>query len=342
MKKNFLLLLVGMIAFAFTANAQYKVTLKVIDATTDQVTVAIGDENENTNIYAWMGEEEAKDPNSLRALNQSLNPGEWWFPFYGPVGSKYVENGNTVWSIELNVAANGSYEWNPGIKSWGWQDVNGNLADFGYTNNPAFSTDANGNVIDGGITEITLTDDMLILSYNEGTMTLVVKAPDGTAAVFVRGLYGNWGTPEAMTYDESSGFWTYDIQGDRIATGKEDQEYKFWCTDDTWATEEGDGAGNQLADNRTLTYVDGDIEYADDILEWLATSGLASVNASDYSITVVPQGVVITGEFSAVKVYASNGMLIDSANVNGEYGKSLTSGLYIIQVDNATQKVLVK
>ncbi|MCL1944013.1 MAG: hypothetical protein FWF54_10770 [Candidatus Azobacteroides sp.] len=332
MKRNFLLSLVAMVAFSLTGNAQYTVTLKVIDLTNGEKTNPKTDaDNTDANIYTWIDD-------GLKALNpRSPEPDNWWFPMYEdhsitPHGAMVQGDGKLEWTLTLNVAP-GVYEWNPGAKSLGWKDINTRMTVFPFTGNPKFEVEN-----DGTITGVTSVEVEQVIEYNEGIMTLAVTAPAGTQKVFVRGLYGDWNNTVEAIYSGEYGFWLYEIDGTQIPKGNETQEYKYWWTSDSWDTEETvDAEGTKRAENRSLTYAEDDIQY-DEVLFWGGGWTPSSIKKTgldqNIDISVSGNNIVVTGTYNLVKVYTFSGQSTGTTN--------LPSGFYIVNVDGVSQKVIVK
>ncbi|MDR0798139.1 MAG: T9SS type A sorting domain-containing protein [Dysgonamonadaceae bacterium] len=340
MKKNFLFLLSAMLLFVFTTKAAtFPVTLKVIDLTKGVVTNPSTEaDNTDANIYTWIDD-------ALAALNPRT-PGDWWYPMYhdagviSPNGAMNLTADALEWTITLQ-AEPGEYSWSPGAKSLGWKNINPSMFPFegdNETNNLYFQVDATGKIT--GHNELIITE---IVEYNEGTMTLTVEVPEGTSAVYVRGLYGSdWDTPIAMEYNAVYGSWIYEIQGNRIPKGQEVQVYKYWWSNDTYATEEAiDDHGTLRETNRTLTYVNGDIVY-DEVIAWAGKTGIRQLNPN-VGVTIYGKNLSVTGDFSTVKIYQINGRLVDQSQNAGAYSNSrLSTGVYVLQVDGFIQKIIIK
>jgi hypothetical protein len=72
-------------------------------------------------------------------------------------------------------------------------------------------------------------------------------------------------------------------------------------------------------------------------------SGINEVKYNfNYPVIVKNSRINVSGVLSAAKLYTINGQLMQTFKGSGEFtSKTLTKGIYILQVDNARTKVLV-
>lgn len=334
MKKNYFLLLLAFIGFTFTLQA-VSVTLKVIDETGGVVSNPDG-ENKDMNLYTWLSD-------NLKAQNPRT-PSDWWYPMYNasgvtPNGNLTLEEGVLTWEITIQ-ATEGEYEWNPGAKSLGWNNINPGMVVW-EGGNPKFQVAADGTIT--GITEIVIEAQQ---QFYEGTMTLLVKVAPGVDNVYVRGLYGDWGTPLGMTYNDTEKAWLYTIDGTKIPVGNI-QSYKYYYGTESWDEVEAkeDGSQRGEGEDRTLEYEQDGI-VRDEVPRWygIAASVYDYPSASKaYEISVNDGNLQINGTFNSVQIYSVSGALLESVNISDYYiNTGLSQGIYLLRVDNAVEKIMIK
>jgi len=170
-----------------------------------------------------------------------------------------------------------------------------------------------------------------------GDVTINITVPEGTAEAWVVGSWNSWSMDGAVQATKNQDG-TYTAVISMVA----DFEYKIWCHND-WPYEEAkDAAGNGLDANRTASFETGpvfDITVAYWKQIYVAVHELVPNIYKWYSIegTIVVEGVT-----SGVTVYDLSGRVMENANLKGTFvSKYLRTGIYIVRIDNQTQKMFV-
>jgi hypothetical protein len=171
-----------------------------------------------------------------------------------------------------------------------------------------------------------------------GDVTINITVPEGTAEAWVVGSWNSWSMDGAVQATKNLDG-TYTAVISMVA----DFEYKIWCHND-WAYEEAkDAAGNGLDANRTASFETGpvfDITVAFWKLLFTSVKDLTSYNYRWYS---QDGAIVVEGVTSGVSVFDLTGRLVERASLTGTFvSKSLKTGIYIVRIDNQTQKMFVQ
>jgi len=150
MKSIYLALVLFMLSLAI--QAQYQVTLKVIDNQDGALTNNVNDNNE-TNVFVWAAD---LSGNTIYTRADS----DWWYAMYTgeaqcPNGELIKNNGVWTWQATFDVAA-GDYQWNPHMKTLGWQPIN-TLYNYAAENNILFSVGSDGSITGQTTLELPLT-----------------------------------------------------------------------------------------------------------------------------------------------------------------------------------------
>ncbi len=157
MKK--LLLGLMMLLCIVTANAQYSVTLKVIDNQAGALTNNVDDNNE-TNVFCWAGNDDG-----------TLYDGDWWYPMYtGELGrdngSLLKEDGVWTWQCTFHNVAPADYSWNPHMKTIGWQAIN-TLYYYADDANLSFTVASDGSISGNTTLSLPLTSTQVSANNSE-------------------------------------------------------------------------------------------------------------------------------------------------------------------------------
>lgn len=169
---------------------------------------------------------------------------------------------------------------------------------------------------------------------NLKTITITVTAPAGTENVYMMGSHLGW--------DGSS--WAAGVKGtDNTFTFTVDNvdliEYKYyrgtgWEYEEK--TAEGEGVSNRKADAQLA------VTFTDVIAKW-STTGVATINMDNYTISVSNSRITVEGVLNRAEVFDVTGRLLQQTITNGTFTTNqLNNGIYILRVDGATMKVMVK
>lgn len=165
-------------------------------------------------------------------------------------------------------------------------------------------------------------------------VTFNVTVPAGTENVYMMGSHLGWdGTSWQAGTKNSDGTFTFTAKFDMI-------EYKYFNAQD-WSGEEqkadGTGIDNRAADAQLAT------TFNDVVEKWPAPTGLNLLDADKYTIRVVNNTVTVDGINNSFELFDITGRNLQSVNTSGSFTSSkVNAGIYIIRVDGATQKVMVR
>ena len=126
-----------------------------------------------------------------------------------------------------------------------------------------------------------------------------------------------------------------------VITQVADVEFKCWNRRD-WAYEECQPDGSNIP-NRQYKFKDTPVANIT-IAKWKKMATGIDELKSDftYPVSVSDRKVTVDGVVSGVSLYNISGQLIQNFKGNGKFvSRPLTSGVYILQVDNAERKVMV-
>jgi hypothetical protein len=173
-----------------------------------------------------------------------------------------------------------------------------------------------------------------------GDVTINITVPEGTAEVWVVGSWNSWDMGGAVQATKNLDN-TYTAVISMVA----DFEYKIWCHND-WPYEEAkDAAGNGLDANRTASFETGPV-FDITVAYWkqLFTSiSVPKILPDTYRLYSINGTITVEGVTSGVTVFDLSGRVMENASLKGTFvSKSLKSGIYILRIDNQTQKVFVE
>ena len=165
-------------------------------------------------------------------------------------------------------------------------------------------------------------------------VTINVTAPAGTEEIYMMGSHLGWdGTSWVKGTKNTDGTFTFVFKFDMI-------EYKYYNKQD-WSgeekTAEGTGVENRKADAQLAQ------TFNDVIAAWPVPAGVQTLDASKYTIRVNNSSVNVDGISSKFELFDVPGRAVESVNTVGSHtSKTLNAGIYILRVDGATQKVVVR
>ncbi|OJX91621.1 MAG: hypothetical protein BGP01_01990 [Paludibacter sp. 47-17] len=165
-------------------------------------------------------------------------------------------------------------------------------------------------------------------------VTINVTAPAGTESVYMMGSHFGWdGTSWQAGTKNQDGTFTFVFKFDLI-------EYKYYNKQD-WTGEEktadGKGVENRKADAQLA------VTFNDVIAAWPAPSGVPTLDTDKYTVRVANKTVSVDGITSKFELYDLTGRTIQSVSTVGSFtSTTLNAGVYILRVDGATQKVMIR
>jgi hypothetical protein len=174
-----------------------------------------------------------------------------------------------------------------------------------------------------------------------GNITINVTVPPGTPAVWILGSYNNWSLDGAIEATKNAdGTYT------AVVPMVQNLEYKVWNYPD-WPYEEAkDSLGNSLDANRTASF-ETDPVVNITVLFWKKVfgvpTGVKDPISSTYRMYSVNGSIIVEGVTTGVAVYDINGRLMQQVRAKGTFiSRPLQPGIYILRVDNLTQKVPIR
>ena len=173
---------------------------------------------------------------------------------------------------------------------------------------------------------------------NVGDITVnITSVPAGTDSVYLVGSFKNgWKLEEAIPATKNN-----DGSFTAVITQVADVEFKCWNRRD-WAYEECQPDGSNIP-NRQYKFKDTPVANIT-IAKWKKMATGIDELKSDftYPVSVSDRKVTVDGVVSGVSLYNISGQLIQNFKGNGKFvSRPLTSGVYILQVDNTERKVMV-
>ncbi len=173
-----------------------------------------------------------------------------------------------------------------------------------------------------------------------GDIKITATVPAGTQRVWIMGshLGWNWSKLEEGTKNADGTF-------SFLAKGVQKIEYRLYNWNTDWTHPEAkDGEPTVERPNRTAEYPT-DTDIAITVSAWRneAPNAINILDADKYKVYTSQNSIVVEGVTSKVEVFDISGRNIESTSLMGTFrSKTLKSGLYIIKVDGATQKVSVR
>jgi hypothetical protein len=164
-------------------------------------------------------------------------------------------------------------------------------------------------------------------------VTLTTTVPANTTTAYVMGsLNGGANTDFIAGTNNNNGTFTFSVPGVDIFN------YNYYSTANASAIEvnaDNSAAAGRVADAQIQT------AFTDVVAAWVST-GVKQINSDLYKVYSNNKSIVVEGVKSSVEVLSIDGRHIQSVKLNGTFtSKTLNSGIYIIRVDGATQKVAV-
>lgn len=358
MKKKYLLILMLCLFSMISAKAQHTVVLKVVDQTKG-VKTNVETDNNNANVFAW--------------IDDNINKGtwtDWWYPFYnesGTTGSLVKSETDWTWQATFSVAP-GTYQWNPHMKTLGWNPINKGVVYYGESNNLSFTVAEDGTV--SGTTELIIPAVktkvvLVVIDKSLGEKTNDV-ANDETNLYFEGGKPSEPAYCKTNLYDEfinpaTGGDWSYHLyppQGKEIVKNSTEwiwsAEVEVLSGTYTWRPriKSANGSINETiyeydsaATAGFLQFnvgVDGAVTGVTQLIIPASSSSIGITESNKYAISTIDNTLLVSGEYDSVKVYNLKGILVDKSDKGNTFATKLDSGIYFVLIDGFSQKILIK
>jgi len=171
-----------------------------------------------------------------------------------------------------------------------------------------------------------------------GTINITATVPAGTDSVWIMGDFLGWNMANAVKATKNQdGTFSFAIPMVMSI------EYRLYNKADWAYPEVGEADPTSELPNRKAVYP-ADANSNITVWGWKqAISGLPELNVNDYKIYSIDKKVVVEGVKSDVMLFDMSGRMLQSKKLNGTYSSdNLSSGLYILRVDNAVSKVSVR
>lgn len=173
-----------------------------------------------------------------------------------------------------------------------------------------------------------------------GNINITATVPAGTQRVWIMGSHLGWNWDKLQEGTKNTdGTFSF------VVNNVMSVSYRLYNWTEAWAYPEADDAdATKERAARTAAYP-ADANLAITVSAWrnVAPNALPSLNADKYNVYTTNRSIVVEGVTSKVDIYDISGRNVESSVLTGTFNsKTLNSGLYIIKVDGATQKVSVK
>lgn len=173
-----------------------------------------------------------------------------------------------------------------------------------------------------------------------GNINITATVPVGTQRVWIMGSHLGWNWDKLQEGTKNTdGTFSF------VVNNVMSVSYRLYNWTEAWAYPEADDAdATKERAARTAAYP-ADANLAITVSAWrnVAPNALPSLNADKYNVYTSNRSIVVEGVTSKVDIYDISGRNVESSVLTGTFNsKTLNSGLYIIKVDGATQKVSVK
>ncbi|MDD4489605.1 MAG: T9SS type A sorting domain-containing protein [Paludibacter sp.] len=171
-----------------------------------------------------------------------------------------------------------------------------------------------------------------------GTINITATVPVGTDSVWIMGDFLGWNMDNAMKATKNQdGTFSFAIPMVMSI------EYRLYNKPDWGYPEVGEADPTKELPNRSAVYP-ADANTNITVWGWKQEiSGLPQLNFNYYKIYSIDKRVVVEGVKSDVLLFDMSGRLLQSKKLNGTFSSgNLSSGLYILRVDNAVSKVSVR
>ena len=169
-----------------------------------------------------------------------------------------------------------------------------------------------------------------------GTINITATVPAGTDSIFIQGDFLGWDMKKAMkAVKNQDGTFSFSIPMVMKIF------YNIYNKAD-WSYVEADANGNKYPD-RSATYPE-DANISITVVAWQKSlSGVSNIKDASNKIYSQNNQLIVEDVLSNVEVFDISGRIIISAKMSGTFKSAvLNSGFYVVKVDGATKKVIVR
>jgi len=169
-----------------------------------------------------------------------------------------------------------------------------------------------------------------------GTINLTATVPAGTQDVYIQGDFLGYDMTKAIQgVKNTDGTFSFSLPSVLIIN------YRLYNKAD-WGFPEVDETGKERATRNAVYPTDANISVT--VLGWLQTiSGFTNAKEAQNLIYSEDNMVYVDAVKSHVQIFDISGRSLESANITGTFKSSrLNAGLYVVNVDGATRKVVVR
>lgn len=169
-----------------------------------------------------------------------------------------------------------------------------------------------------------------------GTINITATVPAGTENLFIQGDFLGWDMSKAMEgVKNQDGTFSFSIPMVMKII------YNFYNKAD-WSYVEADTNGDKFPD-RTATYPEN-ATTATTVVAWKkSTTAVSNIKEASNKMYSINSQLVVENVESNINIYDVTGRKIENAEMNGTFkSKKLNAGLYIIHVDGASKKIVIK
>ena len=169
-----------------------------------------------------------------------------------------------------------------------------------------------------------------------GTINIKVNVPAGTSKVYLQGDHLGWDMKKAVEgVDNGDGTFSFSVPMVMSIS------YRMYNKPD-WGYPEVDEEGKERA-NREASYPE-DANTEITVIGWKnVDTAVSKVEEATNKIYISNNILTIEDVKSSVEIYDVSGRMIQSATVSGTFSSDyLNKGFYIVKIDNASTKTLIK
>ncbi len=173
-----------------------------------------------------------------------------------------------------------------------------------------------------------------------GNINITAIVPAGTERAWIMGshLGWNWSNLKEGTKNPNGTF-------SFLVQNVQSIEYRLYNWNTPWSHPEADDANpaNERPNRKAEFPADANITITVSAWRNVAPSAVQKLDTDNYKVYTLQNSIVVEGVTSKVELFDMTGRNIESIPMNGNYkSKTLKSGLYIVKVDGATQKVSLR
>jgi len=214
--------------------------------------------------------------------------------------------------------------------------------EFRFCSGPAWSyqqtSTVNFNYVTDGAAVVVPSFKLIYDPAKTGTINIKATVPAGTSEAWILGDFLGWNMTNAIKGTKNpDGTWSFSLP--LVMT----IEYRLYNRNDWGYAEVGVGALTTDLPNRVAIYP-ADANSAITVYAWKQSfTVVPQVDINNYKIYSLDKSIVVEGVTSQVEIIDLSGRKLQSHKLTGNFTSNLLkSGLYIVRVDGATRKVVVK